>query len=231
MVDIPSFSVAAKSDNFVAIYNVVTDLLLYSDPSHSRHNEKLETFLYSYDFSDFSVAADVVANLQSRIRQMLEVSKGYEAKFDDLDDQGKLDSVAVKAQLFDLTEEMNLVFGAIQLAQAKLSSSNDEHRSALRLDASSREISWRMLDQNSDLLAKLSVRGIDFSWLSRNDSSTANKLTIEDLQALDGSPNALFPEMVVKCDNPTSSHEYVRHSFFSSQFIAFSLRFSHNPAF
>ncbi|KDQ20607.1 hypothetical protein BOTBODRAFT_124283 [Botryobasidium botryosum FD-172 SS1] len=210
VVDIPRFSVTAKSANFAAIYNTVTNFLLHSDPSHSQQNEKLETFLYSYDFTDFAVAADVVANLQSRIRQMTEVSKGYECRFDDLDEQAKRDFVAIKGQLFTLSEELNLVFGAIQLAQAKLSCSNDEHKSALRLDASSAEISWNMLDQSTDLLAKLSVRGIGFSWLSRNDGSTANKLTIQDFQALDGAPDALFPEMLVKVDGLTHNDKHSR---------------------
>ena len=62
----------------------------------------------------------------------------------------------------------------------------------------------KMLEDTNDTLAKLSVRGIEYAWHSQKDSSAANKLVINDLQALDSSPDAVFPEMLVKYDKATS---------------------------
>ena len=53
---------------------------------------------------------------------------------------------------------------------------------ALKVHASARDISWGMVDEASEMIAKLAVRGIDFTWLSRQDGSTVNNLIIMDLQ-------------------------------------------------
>lgn len=131
--------------------------------------------------------------------------------------QTRLQILKLKAHTFLLVEELNLIFEAIRLAQSRTDGHSD-HKSALLLQASSSEISWRMLDDHRDLLAKLAVRNIDFSWLSKQDSSTVNRLTVGDLQAFDGSPNAVWTEIVLKYEEP-SNHPLYKVFFFLSSIL------------
>jgi BLTP2/FMP27/Hobbit, C-terminal len=215
-VTIPRFSVTANSATFAAIYNIISyvvfgplhctsvadalsrDLLLYQDPMQKSHCEALDRFIYVYDFRDRHTAADVVANIQRDLRQLRQLAQGYELHFDVLDQAAKLDLLAVKSQMFTLTKELGLIFEAISHVQAKMQSAVGHDSFAIRLDASSSEISWNMLDGTGSLLAKLSLRGLRYTWLSRMDGSMNNRLAIDDMQALNGSPTALFPEMLVK---------------------------------
>jgi hypothetical protein len=197
--------VVANSQHFGAIYDVVANLLLYSDPSHSRRNRQVESFLYTFDFRDVAASADVVSKLQARIRQLRLVSRSYELQLRQLDDGEKLDLLAVKQEGLMLSEELDTLFEAIKLAQEKGDGGNEANKSALLLQAFSDEIAWNMMDTESNLMAKLSVRGINYSWLNCADSSTQNSLRIDDLQALNCAPNALFPEMLVKYDKPSQT--------------------------
>jgi hypothetical protein len=165
--------------------------------------ERLETLLFTYDFTDLTSAANVVADLQRRLRNATESLREAEIRFHSTGYEGSAEILQVKAHMFLLAEELNLLFDAIKLAQDRTEDETDQ-KSALLLHASASEISWRMLDERRDLLAKLALRHIDYSWLSRQDSSTVNNLAIGDLQAFDGSPHAVWPEVISKYHEPAN---------------------------
>jgi hypothetical protein len=75
------------------------------------------------------------------------------------------------------------------------------------------------------MLAKLVVQNIDFFWLSRQDSSTVNNLTVGNLQAFDGSQDARWAEILSKHDEP-ANHPLlkVRLICVSSTGVSFSLQ-------
>ena len=203
-VHVPRFTVSANDRQFQLISDVITHLVLFSDVAHKTRLEKLETLLFAYDFTDSRSAAGVVSDLQSRIRSILETYSDVNRQTRDNHAQTMSQILKLKAHIFLLVEGLNLIFDAIRLAQSRTDGGSD-HKSALLLHASSSEISWKMLDNNWEFLAKLAVRNIDFSWLSKQDSSTVNRLTVGDLQAFDGSPNAVWTEIVSKYDE-VSSH-------------------------
>lgn len=216
-VHVPRFTVSANDRHFQFISNIITHLVLFSDVAHKARLEKLETLLFAYDFTDLRSAASVVSDLQSRLRTVLETHNDVSRQMRDNNHaQTKLQILKLKAHIFLLVEELNLIFDAIRLVQSRTDGRSD-HKSALLLHASSSEISWRMLDDNRDLLAKLAVRNIDFSWLSKQDSSTANRLTVGNLQAFDGSPNAVWTEIVSKYEEP-SNHPLYKVLFILEQF-------------
>jgi len=165
--------------------------------------EKLDALLFAYDFTDFMSTANVVSDLQGRLRNALETRRDAENHSLSTGSETRLKILKLKAHIFLLTEDLNLIFDAIKLAQDRADERSDQ-KSALLLLASSSEISWRMLDEQRELLAKLAVRDIRFSWLSKQDSSTVNNLVVGDLQAFDGSPHAPWPEIVSKFEEPFS---------------------------
>jgi hypothetical protein len=184
----PRFSVSANSRGFASIANIITNLLLHSDSAHKLHLNKVETLLFSYDFTDLYAAAVVVEDLQTRLRHAIEQKVGLESSIEVGDEQGQLEIMKAKGHIFLLTEELNFIFDAIQLAQQKVDDKYDETKLALKVHASSREISWDMIDTTSEMIAKLALRGIDFTWLNRQDGSIVNTLSLNDIQV------NLFPD-------------------------------------
>lgn len=210
ILNVDKLAVSANAQNFVAIYNIVSDLLLYTDPDQRERTRQLQTFMYSYDFRDFMASAGVVSELQQRLRSLLDtemrlaLSKGQVTE----------ERLMTRAHIFLMTEELNLIFKAIRVIQEQGENSLDENKSNMRFDVFAKEFSWTMLEDTNDTLAKVSVRGIEYAWHSQKDSSAAHKLTISDLQALDSSPDAVFSEMLVKLDK-VSSHPMVAKSLFA----------------
>ncbi|KAF8681124.1 RNA pol II promoter Fmp27 protein domain [Rhizoctonia solani] len=211
ILNVDQLAVSANAQNFGAIYNIVSDLLLYMDPDQRERNRQLQTFMYSYDFKDFMASANVVSDLQTRLRALLddEVQLALSPKKELADNR-----LINRAHIFLLAEELNLIFKAIRLVQEQDENSTDETKSNMRFDAFVKEVSWKMLETTDDTLAKLTVRGIEYAWHSQKDSSAAHKLVINDLQALDSSPDAIFPEMLIKFDK-ASSHPMVAKSLFA----------------
>ncbi|KAF8076499.1 golgi-body localization protein domain-containing protein [Lyophyllum atratum] len=213
-VHIPRFTVSASDEHFGAISHIVTKLLLFSDAAHKTRLEKLETLLFTYDFTDLVSAAQVIADLQARLGDAIETQQTAEYNHSRRleGEEGQLEMLKLKAHIFLLSEELNFLFDAIKLAQDRYDDHTDQ-KSALLLHASSSEISWKMLDDRRDLLAKIVVRNIDFHWLSRQDSSTTNNLTVGNLQAFDGSRHALWTEILSKHDEP-ANHPLLKRGLF-----------------
>lgn len=184
---------------------MVADLLLFSDPAYQRRAEELETYMILYDFQNLGEAARVVMGYQDRIRDLQATARDIEPMADSNDSLPmQNDLLHLKAQIFSTSEELDIIFEAIKLAQEKTSDQNQDQKLALRLLARSSEISWQMIADATGLLAKLSLKGVDFSWLSRQDSSTVNSLTIRDFHAYDGSSVAVWPELLSKYSEPVT---------------------------
>ena len=183
-VSMPRFSESANSKGFESIANVITNLLLQSDSVHKLHASKVETLLFSYDFTDLHAAAVVVEDLQARLRHAIDQKRYLETHIEEGDEQGHLEVLRLEAHIFLLAEELNFIFDAIQLAQQKQDDKYDDSKLALKVHASSKEISWGMVDSSSELITKLAVRGIDYTWLNRQDGSIVNNLLLKDLQVI-----------------------------------------------
>ncbi|CAO1617992.1 unnamed protein product [Parajaminaea phylloscopi] len=194
----PRFATSANSTHFGAMYNIVTDLILYRAPTWREHSRQLEAMLLSYDFRDTALLADVVADLQVRIRRAVELDAQYQLRFHELNDAGRLDLFDLKRHLQDLIEELLLITEAITASEDAKSDEKDK-KSALRLEAHSQEISWNMMGEaDGQLLAKLCIKGPSFTWLNKADNSAANSLSIADLAAVNVHPDATFPEIISK---------------------------------
>lgn len=183
-------------------------MLLRSNSAHKHHLNQVETLLFSYDFTDLFSAADVVEGLQLRLRRAVEQERNFEVSLA-IDDQVKLEMLKIKAHVFLLSEELNLIFDAIKLAQDKADDKHNDQKSALKVHASAREISWGMVDDLRDIIIKLAMKELEFSWLNRQDGSTVNDLVIGDVQAFDGCLDAEWPEILAKHREP-SSHPLVK---------------------
>ena len=119
----------------------------------------------------------------------------------------------IAATLMTQTEELGLIFDAVQTVQDRDELAS-QSKVGIRLEATSPELTWNLIDNNGSLLAKLALRSMDFLWISSQDGSSANRLKIKDLEAVDARRNAKFPEMISKHkkwlqDNPMAKVKLV----------------------
>lgn len=195
----PRFAVSANSAHFGALYNIVTDLILYRDPAWREHAKQLETTLLSHDFKNVDALADAVADLQLRIRGILECDEEYQFHFDELNERGRQDFFYLKAEMADVAQELLLLAEAITASEDAKGDDDKDKKSALRMEAHAQDLSWNMMgEHDGELLAKLSIKRPSFTWLNKADNSAANSLSIVDLNAVDVRPEAHFAEIISK---------------------------------
>lgn len=192
---------SASDQHFKTISNIVTKLLLFSDATHKTRVDRLETLLFTYDFTDYASACRVITDLQGRLRKSIEVEELAVHTQQIQTQEDEIELLKLKAHIYLLGDELNFIFDAIKQAQDRFDDQTDR-KSALLLNASSSEISWNMMDEQQELLAKHVVQDIDYYWLSRQDSSTYNDLAIGSLQAFDGSKDAVWTEILSKYNEP-----------------------------
>lgn len=196
VLHVPRFAVMADSHHYTALYNVVTNLILYQDPEQRQRSQKMDTFVYSFDRRDALRYVNEVTSLQQRIRESESLIKAYDEHYAHLTPEGKLGLIDVRGDLLGAVESLNMIYDAVSLHR------NYTERAAalkgsIRFQASAGEVAWYMFGQ-STLLAKLAMTDTHFDWLRKKDSSTDSTLIVQDLQALNSSPDAVFPEMLAK---------------------------------
>lgn len=217
-VECTKFSVSANPNHFAAIFNVVTDLLLYSDPIRVSQNKKLEEVVFTRDFSDLGEISKIVINLQQRIRILVDLGQQYQVHLEELDDEGRLELFYARAEFLNLSSELNLVLQAITRAQDVNGGSVKKGASkaaGIQFEARASELVWHMLDGKDTPFAKFSVNGVEFSWISKQDSSVSNRLVIKDLSALNSSPDHVFAEIISKHEQ-SSGHELAKANVFAA---------------
>ncbi|CEQ42515.1 SPOSA6832_04335, partial [Sporobolomyces salmonicolor] len=199
-IEADKFSVSATPAHFAAIYNVITDLILYSDPIRKSRNTKLEALVFTRDFSDLSGVIESVSSLQQRLRGLTALLLEYQVHFDELDEEGLFELFLTRAEFNRLSDELNLVIEALSRARQSNGSQTTSKRAGLQLEGRAAELTWHMLDKTDLPFAKFSVIGAEFSWVSKQDSSTSSRLVIKDLRALNSSPDQVFAEIIAKHD-------------------------------
>lgn len=195
-VECERFSVSATPDQYGAIYDVVTNLLLYTDPGQKARAKRIEQIVLSKDFSNRYQIASHVKQQQDdlrgiRNRQIEHYFRGIEhLTYEEFNEIYWHAANALRRQ-----ELLTLWMGAIQTAQDARTSSKSM---GMQLDARASEIVWHMREADGTALAKFSVQGVAFRWLNRHDGSVSNCLLISNLSAYNSAPNHTFLEIILK---------------------------------
>lgn len=85
----------------------------------------------------------------------------------------------------------------------------------VQFEARASELVYHMLDRADTPFVKFSVNGVEFSWISKQDSSVSNRLVIKDLKALNSSPEHIFAEIISKNESVVD-HELCKVDVFAA---------------
>ena len=196
---VPRLTVAATSTHYTALFNVVTDLLMYQDPEHRRRSERIDNFIYAFDRKDRDPQRLILElfNLQQEIRSLATLEKGYAANLDRLSESGKGELFQIRTDHLEGMEQLFTVFEAIAVNQAR-----DDAKAALktasRMDVRVGGIAWHMLRDDLTPLMKLDMEGTLYSLVSNKDGSTDNAAVFGDVSALNSDQDAMYPEVLAR---------------------------------
>lgn len=198
-VDFPHLRAICDSNQYYAMYIIVLDLLLYSEPLEKHRSERLEKIMLASDFSDLDGVPEMVIMLQERIRQLEEIKMHFQINEKFLDRQGWKDRIQMEADLNTHEDELFFMMKAITTAQKK----NNEDRAPgsqtnglLRYYIAASQIVWHLIRDGQESLAEFQLTNAVYDRTDNNDGSNHHAVEIGSVQGLNLLPNALYPEMI-----------------------------------
>ncbi|KAF2818005.1 uncharacterized protein BDZ99DRAFT_405773 [Mytilinidion resinicola] len=197
-IDFPHVRALCNSTQYYAMYIIVLDLLLYSEPLEKTRSERLEKIMLASDFSDLKGAPEMVISLQERIRQLEEIKMHFQVNEKYLDRQGWRDRITMEADLAVCEDELFFMMKAITTSQRKMDdrSQGKQSNGLLRWYISASEIVWHLLKENQESLAEFQLKNALYDRTDNNDGSNLNSMEIERIHGLNLLSYALYPEMI-----------------------------------
>ncbi|ORY70014.1 mitochondrial protein from FMP27-domain-containing protein [Pseudomassariella vexata] len=194
-VEFPQARALCNSSQYYAIYVIVLDLLMYSEPLEKTRSERLEKILLASDFSDLRGAPQMVTRLQERIRQLEDIKTHFQIHSKYLDQKGWEDRLLLERDLAACEDELFFMMKAITTSQRKYENTSQSN-ALLRWSISAREIVWHLIRDNNEPLVELQLRDVEYDRTDNSDGSHINLMQVGKVLGLNLLADAMYPEMV-----------------------------------
>ncbi|KAH8653399.1 mitochondrial protein from FMP27-domain-containing protein [Xylariales sp. PMI_506] len=195
-VEFPQARALCNSSQYYAIYVIVLDLLLYSEPMEKTRSERLEKIMLASDFSDLRGTPEMVIKLQERIRQLEEIKSHFQIHQKYLDKKGWQDRLVLERDLTACEDELFFMMKAITTSQRKYETTSQSN-ALLRWSISAKEIVWHLVRDVSEPLVELQLRDVEYDRTDNSDGSHINLFQVGKVIGLNLLPDATYPEMIV----------------------------------
>ncbi|KAK3721537.1 Protein SABRE [Vermiconidia calcicola] len=197
-LEFPQFRVICDSAGYYALYIIIMDLLLYSEPLEKTRSERLEKIMLASDFSDLSGAPEMVHMLQERIRQLEEIKMHFQVNEKYLDRQGWKDRIAMDQDLASCEDELFFMMKAITTAQQRADDRREQEdiTGMLHLNMSAKEIAWHLIRDKGESLMEVQLKNASFDRTDNSDGSSYNSMQIGRINGYNLLPNAIYPEII-----------------------------------
>ncbi len=194
-VEFPQARALCNSSQYFAIYVIVLDLLMYSEPLEKTRNERLEKIMLAYDFSDLRGAPEMVVQLQERVRQLEDIKTHFQIHSESLDRRGWEEWLMLERDLAACEDELFFIMKAITTSQGR----NDAAQSnaLLKWSLSAREIVCHLIRDSNEPLVELQLKDVEYARTDNADGSHINLIQVGKILGLNLLPDAMYPEMIV----------------------------------
>ncbi|EON64007.1 hypothetical protein W97_03237 [Coniosporium apollinis CBS 100218] len=197
-INFPQVRAICDSSQYYAMYIIVLDLLLYSEPLEKTRTERLEKIMLASDFSDLTGAPEMVVMLQERIRQLEEIKGHFQINEQYLDRQGWKDRISIEQDLAHCEDELFFMMKAITTSQRKSDDRTQTTQSTglLRWYIAASEIVWHLVREGNQSLAEFQLVNALYDRTDNNDGSNWNCMEVEHFRGFNLLPSAQYPEMI-----------------------------------
>ncbi|KAI8840693.1 golgi-body localization protein domain-containing protein [Chytriomyces cf. hyalinus JEL632] len=209
-VDFPDFKIEANSKQFFIVLDIVTNLLMYHDPTSGERSKKLRKMMLALDqMPNLAIVFDSVLILQERIRQGSKLLK-FGRKMQDRNHPSHMkahsyltssQTTDVRQSLLQYQEEMYVIMEALK-ALSILEQKKNSLEVALQLNIYAKNLVWTMIqdvkpfDDKVQPLAQWKLTGTRFLWIQNEDQSSVNTLEIDKVYLENLLPNGFFKNMI-----------------------------------
>ncbi|KAG4301807.1 hypothetical protein PCK1_001783 [Pneumocystis canis] len=194
-VDFPKIVFTANSSQYYIIFLITTDLLIYIEPAQKERSERLERLMLAADFSDLTGTAEMVINLQEKIRSLEEARTQHRLCYENCNMEHKLIKVKLEAELRDSEDELFYLMKSIATSQ-KYEGKINKNVANMSWILSASEIIWHSLLENNKPFIDLGLSNATYQRTDNFDCSNFNILEIETIQGINLLPKTNFPDLL-----------------------------------
>ncbi|KAI6092485.1 mitochondrial protein from FMP27-domain-containing protein [Hypoxylon rubiginosum] len=194
-VEFPQARALCNSSQYYAIYVIVLDLLMYSEPLEKTRSERLEKIMLASDFSDLRGTPEMVTKLQERIRQLEDIKAHFQIHSKYLDRKGWQDRLLLERDLAACEDELFFMMKAITTSQRKYDNTSQSN-ALLRWTIAAKEIVWHLIRDNNEPLVELQLKDVEYDRTDNSDGSHINLFQVGKVLGLNLMQDAIYPEMV-----------------------------------
>ncbi|CAN8097611.1 unnamed protein product [Discula destructiva] len=195
LVEFPQARAICNSSQYYAMYVIVLDLLMYSEPLEKTRSERLEKIMLASDFSDLRGTPEMVIKLQERIRQLEDIKSHFQIHAKYLDKQGWQDRLLLERDLAACEDELFFLMKAITTSQRKYDAT--QGNALLKWCISAKDIVWHLVRDANEPLCEFQLKDVEYDRTDNSDGSHINLLRVGKVLGLNLLTDALYPEMVV----------------------------------
>ncbi|KAG6161576.1 hypothetical protein E4U11_003323 [Claviceps purpurea] len=201
-VEFPQARALCNSSQYYAMYVIVLDLLMYSEPLEKTRSERLEKIILASDFSDLSGTPRMVQKLQERIRQLEEIKGYFQVYSNYLDKKGWEDRLALERDLASCEDELFFMMKAISTSQRKYGTQDSDTSALLKWSISARDIVWHLIQDSSEPLVELQLKDVEYDRTDNSDGSHMNLIRVGKVLGLNLLPDATYPAIIAPYKEP-----------------------------
>lgn len=197
-VEFPEVRAICDSLQYFAMYIIVVDLLLYSEPLEKTRSERLEKIMLASDFSDLTGAPEMVETLQRRINQLEEIKVQRQTSDGLYMSQSPSDGSVIDRDLNSYEDELFFMMEAITTSQRRLEDRGVQESSTgmVRRLVSARRIAWHLVKEKHESLLEFQLKDCLFDRTENNDGSNMNNIEVGLINGYNLLPNALYPQII-----------------------------------
>lgn len=193
-VEFPQARAICNSSQYYAMYVIVLDLLMYSEPLEKTRSERLEKIMLASDFSDLRGTPEMVIKLQERIRQLEDIKSHFQVNSMYLDSQGWQDRLLLERDLAACEDELFFMMKAITTSQRKYDTT--QSNALLKWCISAKDIVWHLVRDANEPLCEFQLKDVEYDRTDNSDGSHINLIRVGKVLGLNLLEDALYPEMV-----------------------------------
>lgn len=196
----PRVTLTATSEQYAAMYNVVTDLLHHTDPLQKEHERRRDSLAYSFTFDDPGYVVGLFASYQARIHDLLNVRRTFEASYARLNTAGLTEYVRVSLQLLDQYVDMCMLEEAIFLSHA--SARDKSKHLAMLVRGLAHSIEWNMVNTQTDprdpdgMHTRFQLQGTALARIALTNGTAIHGATARHVEARNVHPSAYFEDIL-----------------------------------
>lgn len=193
-VEFPQARAICNSSQYYAMYVIVLDLLMYSEPLEKTRSERLEKIMLASDFSDLRGTPEMVIKLQERIRQLEDIKSHFQIHSKYLDKQGWQDRLLLERDLAACEDELFFMMKAITTSQRKYDST--QGNALLKWCITAKDIVWHLVRDANEPLCEFQLKDVEYDRTDNSDGSHINLIRVGKVLGLNLLTDALYPDMV-----------------------------------